>query len=288
MTTALVSVDQIQLMANAVAKSGLFGMKTPEQAMALMLVAQAEGYSPALAARDYHIIQGRPALKADAMLARFQMAGGKVEWVTYTDTEVKATFSHAQGGSITLAWTFAQAAKIGLTTKDNWKNYPRAMLRARVVSEGIRTVFPGCVVGVYTPEEVNDFSPVERDVTPSPVQNTVEAATAALAEIAEVEETPDTWEFAIPGKDTITLATKEEWIESMIALAIKLANSKLSIEAKDEKMIALKMANTKPFARMGIMASSELFRRIEKIINPDPVAMETDTSPKSHSPDKTS
>lgn len=288
MTTALVSVDQIQLMANAVAKSGLFGMKTPEQAMALMLVAQAEGYSPALAARDYHIIQGRPALKADAMLARFQMAGGRVEWVTYTDTEVKATFSHAQGGSITLSWTFAQAAKIGLTTKDNWKNYPRAMLRARVVSEGIRTVFPGCVVGVYTPEEVNDFSPVERDVTPSPVQHTVEAATAALADIAEVEETPDTWEFAIPGKDTITLATKEEWIESMIALAIKLANSKLSIEAKDEKMIALKMANTKPFARMGIMASSELFRRIEKIINPDPVAMEADTSPKSHSPDKTS
>ena len=288
MTTALVSVDQIQLMANAVAKSGLFGMKTPEQAMALMLVAQAEGYSPALAARDYHIIQGRPALKADAMLARFQMAGGKVEWVTYTDTEVKATFSHAQGGSITLSWTFAQAAKIGLTTKDNWKNYPRAMLRARVVSEGIRTVFPGCVVGVYTPEEVNDFSPVERDVTPSPVQHTVEAATAALADIAEVEETPDNWEFAIPGKDTITLATKEEWIESMIALAIKLANSKLSIEAKDEKMIALKMANTKPFARMGIMASSELFRRIEKIINPDPVAMEADTSPKSHSPDKIS
>ena len=74
----------------------------------------------------------------------------------------------------------------------------------------------------------------------------------------------------------------------MIALAIKLANSKLSIESKDEKMIALKMANTKPFARMGIMASSELFRRIEKIINPDPVAMEADTSPKSHSPDKTS
>jgi len=290
MTTALVSVDQIQLMANAVAKSGLFGMKTPEQAMALMLVAQAEGYSPALAARDYHIIQGRPALKADAMLARFQMAGGRVEWVTYTDTEVKATFSHAQGGSITLSWTFAQAAKIGLTNKDNWKNYPRAMLRARVVSEGIRTVFPGCVVGVYTPEEVNDFSPVERDVTPAPApaKITVEAAAAALANIAELDETPEPWEFAIPGKDSITLATKEEWIESMIALAIKLGNSKLSPKDKDEKMLALKMANTKPFARMGIMASSKLFRDIAEIINPPAPAVEADTSPKPNSPDKTS
>jgi len=289
MTTALVSVDQIQLMANAVAKSGLFGMKTPEQAMALMLVAQAEGYSPALAARDYHIIQGRPALKADAMLARFQMAGGRVEWVTYTDTEVKATFSHAQGGSITLSWTFAQAAKIGLTNKDNWKNYPRAMLRARVVSEGIRTVFPGCVVGVYTPEEVNDFSPVvERDVTPSPVKPTIEAAAAALANIAELDETPEPWEFAIPGKDSLTFATKEEWIESMIAISMKLGNSKLSPKDKDEKMLALKMANTKPFARMGIMASSKLFREIAEIINPPAPAVEADTSPKSTSQDKTS
>ena len=31
----LLPVDQIQTMANAVAKSGLFGVKTPEQAMAL-------------------------------------------------------------------------------------------------------------------------------------------------------------------------------------------------------------------------------------------------------------
>jgi hypothetical protein len=164
------------------------------------------------------------------------------------------------------------------------------MLRARVVSEGIRTVFPGCVVGVYTPEEVNDFSPVERDVTPAPApaKITVEAAAAALANIAELDETPEPWEFAIPGKDSLTFATKEEWIESMISISTKLGNSKLSIKDKDEKMIALKMANTKPFARMGIMASSKLFREIAEIINPPAPAVEADTSPKPNSPDKTS
>jgi len=31
------------------------------------------------------------------------------------------------------------------------------MLRARVVSEGIRTVFPGVAVGTYTPEEAVNF-----------------------------------------------------------------------------------------------------------------------------------
>ena len=266
MSNALVvSVDDIQIMAVAVAKSGLFGMKTPEQAMALMLIAQAEGYSPALAARDYHIIQGRPALKADAMLARFQMAGGKVEWVTYTDAEVKATFSHPQGGSITLAWTFEQARKIGLTGKDNWKNYPRAMLRARVVSEGIRTVFPGCVVGVYTPEEVQDFTPTERDVTPVPTKT---EAMEALNAIPEVVETEEPWEFLVPGRENIMLDNKADWIDTLLNLVHKVADSKLDAAAKDDKVATLKKANTKGFGRIGIMESSDLFRTISAIIAP--------------------
>jgi hypothetical protein len=150
-------VEQIERMALAFAKSGLFGIKTVEQGVALMLIAQAEGLHPAVAARDYHIIQGRPALKSDALLARFQQAGGKVSWNVYTDHEVSATLSHPVGGSVTVAWTIAQAKAAGLTGKDVWKQYPRSMLRARVISEGIRAVYPGVSVGVYTVEEATDF-----------------------------------------------------------------------------------------------------------------------------------
>jgi hypothetical protein len=156
MTSALVPVDQVERMALAVAKSGLFGVKTPDQAMALMLIAQAEGLHPAIAARDYHVINGRPALRADAMLARFQNAGGSVRWGEYTDRRVVGTFSHPQGGSVEVAWTVDMAAAAGLTKNPTWKSYPRQMLRARCVSEGIRTVFPGVVVDTYTPEEVED------------------------------------------------------------------------------------------------------------------------------------
>lgn len=35
--------------------------------------------------------------------------------------------------------------------------FPRAMLSARVVSEGCRAVYPAVVCGLYTPEEVQDF-----------------------------------------------------------------------------------------------------------------------------------
>jgi hypothetical protein len=159
MSTALVPVDQVERMALAVAKSGLFGVKTPDQAMALMLIAQAEGLHPAIAARDYHIINNRPTLKADAMLARFHTAGGTVRWGEYTERRVVGTFSHPQGGSVEIEWTLDMAITAGLTKNPTWKSYPRQMLRARCVSEGIRTVFPGVVVGTYTPEEAEDMDP---------------------------------------------------------------------------------------------------------------------------------
>ncbi len=174
--TALVPVDQIERMAVSVARSGLFGVKTPDQAMALMLIAQAEGLHPAIAARDYHVINGRPALRADAMLARFQAAGGKVEWGEYTDIKVVGKFSHPSGGSVEIAWTVKMAQDAGLTRNPTWKSYPRQMLRSRCISEGIRTVFPGVVVGTYTPEEVQDMDPAPavRQAPPPPAPEPVE------------------------------------------------------------------------------------------------------------------
>lgn len=158
---AMIPYADMERMAACIAQSGLFGVKNPTQALALMLIAQAEGLHPATAARDYHVIQGRPALKADAMMARFQQAGGKVEWHSYEDSAVSATFSHQAGGKVKIEWTFEMAKRAGLTGKEVWKQYPRAMLRARVISEGIRTVYPGVMSGMYTPEEVRDIVEVQ-------------------------------------------------------------------------------------------------------------------------------
>lgn len=185
--TALVPVDQIERMAVSVARSGLFGVKTPDQAMALMLIAQAEGLHPAIAARDYHVINGRPALRADAMLARFQAAGGKVEWGEYTDTRVVGKFSHPSGGSVEIAWTTKMAQDAGLTRNPTWKSYPRQMLRSRCISEGIRTVFPGVVVGTYTPEEVEDMAPAPRQAPPPPAPEPVEIVIDADVLLEQIE-----------------------------------------------------------------------------------------------------
>lgn len=157
-----VTVQDMTTMANAVAKSNLFGMKTPEQALALMLIAQSENLHPAAAIMTFDIIQGKPVMKSSAMLARFQAAGGKVDWSERSDMRVAAVFSHPQGGRIEVDWDIERAKKAGLAGKDNWQKYSRAMLSARCVSEGVRAVYPGALGGFYAPEEVTEM----RDVTP--------------------------------------------------------------------------------------------------------------------------
>lgn len=259
----IVPVADIERMATAVAKSGLFGIKTPEQGVALMLIAQAEGMHPAIAARDYHVIQGRPALKADAMLARFQSSGGKVVWKVYEDAEVTGEFSHPQGGTVTITWTFAQATKIGLTGKDNWRNYPRAMLRARVISEGIRTVYPGCVVGVYTPEEVEDFKD-DKPAKPAKVKD------MGMAEVVDNSKVTITIEDPLPPDNSIPLfvpgkeeayshfADEPDWIEGYAAMIARITNSaKLNDEEKKKNLEEIKKLNG---PQLTSMSSTSLVR----------------------------
>lgn len=212
------SISDLEIMANHFVKSGLFGIRTIEEAVSLMIIAQAQRRHPGTVANEYHIIQGRPALKADAILARFQSANGKVEWHEYTDECVCGTFSHPAGGSLKVDWDMTRAKAAGLGGKDNWKKYPRQMLRARVISDGVRGVYPAVLQGFYTPEEVQDFTsaPVavsatlvedkpkrkKAEPTPAPalvettevVEAVVEVVVEAVptpAEIAEVVENSD-------------------------------------------------------------------------------------------------
>lgn len=70
-----------------------------------------------------------------------------------------------------MTWTFEQAKKAGLTNKDNWKNYPRAMLRARTIAEGVRAVYPAAIGGMMIAEEAAD-SPAEVEINPRPAKST--------------------------------------------------------------------------------------------------------------------
>jgi hypothetical protein len=187
--TAIISFNDIRQMSAAMGKDKLFG-KTADQLLPLMLIAQAEGLHPAIAAMEYDIIQGKPAIKSQAALARFVSAavGGKVEWVERTDIKCKAIFYHpACVKPVTVEWTIEKAKRMGLADKDNWKKQPGIMLQWRVVAEGVRLCFPACLSRMYLVEEVQDFEPM-RNVTPTQDR------------IGLVEPVPHSAEEAIPAE----------------------------------------------------------------------------------------
>lgn len=163
--TAIIPIDKIRSMADDMAKSGIFG-KTPEQIFSLMLIAQGEGLHPAVAVQEYDIIQGRPAINSRSALARFQAAGGTIQWVERTDKRASAKFYHPQGGELTVTWDMARATQAGLVGKQSWKTYPAQMLSARVIAEGVRAVYPACLSRMYTVEEVQDMEPRHQRAEP--------------------------------------------------------------------------------------------------------------------------
>ena len=191
MSTAFIPYGEIEKMAMALGKGKMFG-KTPEELLPLMLIANAEGKHPAIVAHEYDMIQGRPALNSRAALSRFQAAGGFIEWIVRNDKKAAAKFRHPQGGELSVEWTIERAAAAGLTGKGTWKQYPAQMLSSRVVAEGVRAVFPGCLSGFYTSEEVQDFDPPKGQASPEPAPRAkAEPKPADAQQTVTIEDDPD-------------------------------------------------------------------------------------------------
>jgi hypothetical protein len=115
------------------------------------------------------------------------------------------------------------------------------MLRARVISEGIRTVYPGVLTGEYTPEEVMDFQPAQN---------------APRIQIIENEEPVDGLALYVPDVDGLVKLYKmcagdEDWKDTFLDLFSKVGNAKkLSDGEKQEKLKRLKEVNDELFKRL--------------------------------------
>lgn len=192
-------IQAIEKMGEMIWASGMFGCVKPEQGMVLAMQCLAEGKAPLELAKTYHIIEGKLTMRADAMLGRYLTTGGKVKWLVRSDTEVRAIWSK-DGNDVEIASTLeefknngiALSAKGGL--KDNWRKFPKQMLTARNVSEAVRLLAPQIISGIYTPEEVSDFSsqdkplpkPVEYQRVETKPEVVVDPAQAVIARLDEV------------------------------------------------------------------------------------------------------
>ena len=204
------AIAEIKEIANEIAESRLYpGIKTAAQAFVLMMLCEADGLLPIEAVRRYHMMDTGPSMRADTILATFQSKGGRVKWVEASTEVCEAQFSHPVNHPepVTVRMTLKRFVDCGLATswkdgksflKTNWKNFPDAMLKARVSSAGVRMVMPGVVVGIYTPEEMDDIDSNRQqttmiDMTPglnaiqpsrenTPLENALAASTEVIGQ----------------------------------------------------------------------------------------------------------
>ena len=162
-------MEAIKVLGSSIFKSGLFGCDRIEQGEVLAMQCLSERKSPLELARTYHFIQGQLAIRADALLAKFIASGGIVEWTERTDTKVVATFTKGVMKAVITAdldeykrngTAFSAPGKL----KANWEKWPRRMLTARAISEGVRLISPDCCFGVavYEDSEAGETRRVQR------------------------------------------------------------------------------------------------------------------------------
>lgn len=175
-------------------KSGLVpaGVKSPEAALFIILTGRDLGMSAVQSLRSIHVIQGKIEVSADAQLGLFHGRGGQSKWLTLTN-ELAVIELHAPWLLAPHRESFskddASRAKLG---GDNWSKYPKAMLRSRAITAGLKSIGFDATAGTYAPGELGGDADVDG------LSGEVVVPTAAPEQATE--DKPTNEQFAFLGK----------------------------------------------------------------------------------------
>ncbi len=153
-------------MAKALLPTGFLpqSIKTPEQATAIMLKGRELNVPPMYALSNIVVVQGKPTVSAEMMLALVQRDHGlNSMWIEESTNEYCKVGYRAGGGTKFYSFTMEDAKRANLMKNQVWNAYPAAMLRARAISAVARMAFPGSIAGLYVPGELGDDVTVTED-----------------------------------------------------------------------------------------------------------------------------
>lgn len=108
---------------------------------------------------DIHMIKGRPTVGATVQLAQIRAKGVRHDWTETTPQRATLVLLiPGEDAPRSTTYTFEEAKAAALTGKDNWRNHPAAMLRARCITTAIRMWCPELLgVTVYDRDEVETY-----------------------------------------------------------------------------------------------------------------------------------
>ena len=144
------------------------------------------GLQPMQAMQSIAVINGRPSLWGDAMLALVK-AHPAFEWIKEECDGNVATCTIKRRGEPEVMQSFSleEAKRAGLTGKQGpWTQYPKRMLQMRARGFALRDAFPDALRGVVSAEEARD-TPTERDMGAAEVVSSRPAAPAALPDYSQ-------------------------------------------------------------------------------------------------------
>lgn len=253
---AIQSYDDLENVAKAMVSSGFFADTAKiSQAIVKIMAGREIGIGPFGSMNGIHIIQGKPAFGANIMAGKVKSSGRYNYRVTeMTDAVCTIEFLelfNSQWSTIgTSTFTTADAKKAGTKNLDK---YPRNMLFARAMSNGVRWYCPDVMNGsvVYTPEELG--ADVDQD------GNVINVPAVEVTPVVEAKDDVDNDYIVEPKPDhpmTIEDACKVKTsqgkaygemtvvgLEKMLsAMHAKLANNQLTPEEKAEVEHKIKAA----------------------------------------------
>lgn len=131
---------------------------TIDEACAIIIRGRELGLTAAAALDNFNIIEGKLSMGADAIQALAEKDANCEYFVLVESTDEKAVYE------IKLRnfkeprkheFTMADAERAGLARNNNYRRWPKAMLRARCKAEAARIYFSGSAKGLYCREELD-------------------------------------------------------------------------------------------------------------------------------------
>ena len=165
------SVDHWNVMrqqAEVLVKSGFLpvAINTPEKALAIMQKGKELGIPPMEAMSSINVIQGKPSVSPQLMLALARRTGELEDLkMESNDKGATVTIKRKDQSSYTTSFGIKEATDLQLIGKDNYKKQAATMFQWRALAANLRVTFPDAISGLYLVEEMTQGDEVSVTAT---------------------------------------------------------------------------------------------------------------------------
>ena len=255
-------VDQAMKISEMFAKSDLVPDSYKNKPANIFLAVSAGaslGLAPFQAMQNIAVINGKPSIWGDALLAMVRNDRRCLSVKETIDGEGKARTAtcvvsrlapNGETEVISSSFSMGQAQSANLLNRPPWKSYPDRMLQMRARGFALRDAFADVIGGLITGEEAEDYPVPKGAVQELEKTSKFDKDARSIDDIVGELTAPDeseielVWMINTPGKDPVKLNNKNDFVLKYIEIMQIVDRSKMwTAEIKRQKYSELKTKN---------------------------------------------